>query len=128
MAQSLKRELIAVGHRTAASTNCSPGTSPACQADISGVAFAAPTLVVATLMLLMSHATPALATDFTAPSFGQDSYAFRVNENTPTRTVVGTVAATDADGDALTYLAPDNYNSPRVTIRLFEWMTLAGGE
>ena len=54
-------------------------------------------------MLVMSHATPALATDFTAPSFGQDSYAFRVNENTPTRTVVGTVAATDSDGDSLTY-------------------------
>ena len=54
-------------------------------------------------MLLMSHATPALATDFTAPSFGLDSYAFRVNENTPTRTVVGTVAATDTDGDILTY-------------------------
>ena len=90
-------------HAARASTNCSPGTSPACQADISGVAFAALTLVVATLMLVMSHATPALATDFTAPSFGQDSYAFRVNENTPTRTVVGTVAATDSDGDSLTY-------------------------
>ena len=51
----------------------------------------------------MTHATPALATDFTAPSFGQDSYAFRVNENTPTGTVVGTVAATDSDGDSLTY-------------------------
>ncbi len=84
-------------------TNCSPGTSPACQTDISGVAFAALTLAVATFMLVMTHATPALATDPTAPSFGQDSYAFRVNENTDANTVVGTVAATDADGDSLTY-------------------------
>ena len=112
VAQSLKREkekasvCVSVwpsATRTAASTNCSPGTSPACQADISGVAFAALTLAVATFMLVMTPATPALATDPTAPSFGQDSYAFRVNENTPTRTVVGTVAATDSDGDILTY-------------------------
>ena len=88
--------------RTAASTNCSPGTSPACQADISGVAFAALTLVVATLMLVMTHAT-ALATDPTAPSFEHDSYAFRVNENAGANTVVGTIAASDSDGDSLTY-------------------------
>ena len=60
-------------------------------------------LVVATLMLVMTHATPALATGSTAPSFQDDSYEFSTDENTAANTVVGTVVATDPDGDSLTY-------------------------
>ena len=60
-------------------------------------------LVVATLMLVMTHATPALATDSTATSFQDDSYEFSTDENTAANTVVGTVVATDPDGDSLTY-------------------------
>ena len=59
--------------------------------------------VVATLMLVMTHATPALATDFTAASFEADSYEFSVNENTAPDTLVQSVVATDPDGDSLTY-------------------------
>ena len=60
-------------------------------------------LVVATLMLVMTHATPALATGSTATSFQDDSYEFTTDENTAANTVVGTVLATDPDGDSLTY-------------------------
>ena len=60
-------------------------------------------LVVATLMLVMTHATPALATGSTATSFQDDSYEFSTDENTAANTVVGTVVATDPDGDSLTY-------------------------
>ena len=60
-------------------------------------------LVVATLMLVMTNATPALATGSTAASFETNSYEFSVDENTAANTVVGTVAATDPDGDPLTY-------------------------
>ena len=59
--------------------------------------------VVATLMLVTTHATPALATGSTAASFEADSYEFSVDENTALNTVVGTAAATDPDGDSLTY-------------------------
>ena len=59
--------------------------------------------VVATLMLVMTHATPALATDFTAASFEADSYEFSVDENTAPDTLVQSVVATDPDGDSLTY-------------------------
>ena len=59
--------------------------------------------VAATLMLVMTHATPTLATGSTAASFEADSYEFSVDENTAANTVVGTVAATDPDGDSLTY-------------------------
>ena len=59
--------------------------------------------VVATLMLVTTHATPALATGSTAASFEADSYEFSVDENTAPNTVVGTAAATDPDGDSLTY-------------------------
>ena len=59
--------------------------------------------VVATLMLVMTNATPALATGSTTASFEANSYEFSVNENTTANTVVGTVAATDPDGDSLTY-------------------------
>ena len=38
-----------------------------------------------------------------APVFGQSSYAFSVAENAGQYSVVGTVAATDADGDSVTY-------------------------
>ena len=38
-----------------------------------------------------------------APVFGQSSYAFSVAENARQYSVVGTVAATDADGDSPTY-------------------------
>ena len=54
--------------------------------------------VAATLMLVMTHATPALATGSTAASFEADSYEFSVDENTAANTVVGTVAATEPDG------------------------------
>ena len=54
--------------------------------------------VVATLMLVMTHATPALAAGSTAASFEANSYDFSVDENTAANTVVGTVAATDPDG------------------------------
>ena len=60
-------------------------------------------LVVATLMLVMSHATPALAAGSTAPSFEANSYEFSVDENTAPDTLVQSVAATDLDGDSLTY-------------------------
>ena len=60
-------------------------------------------LVVATLMLVMTNATPALATGSTAASFETNSYEFSVDENTAANTVVGTVAATDPDGDSITY-------------------------
>ena len=60
-------------------------------------------LAVATLMLVMTHATPALATGSTAPSFQDGSYEFSTDENTAANTVVGTVVATDPDGDSLTY-------------------------
>ena len=59
--------------------------------------------VVATLMLVMTHATSALATGSTAASFEANSYEFSVDENTAANTVVGTVDATDPDGDSLTY-------------------------
>ena len=58
---------------------------------------------VATLMLVMTHATPALASGSTTASFEANSYEFSVEENTAPNTVVGTVAATDSDGDSLTY-------------------------
>ena len=38
-----------------------------------------------------------------APVFGQEAYAFSVAENARQYSVVGTVGATDADGDTLTY-------------------------
>ena len=60
-------------------------------------------LVVATLMLVMSHATPALAAGSTAPSFEANSYEFSVDENTAPDTLVQSVAATDLDGDSRTY-------------------------
>ena len=60
-------------------------------------------LVAATLMLVMVHATSALAAGSTAASFEANSYEFSVDENTAANTVVGTVAATDPDGDSLTY-------------------------
>ena len=47
--------------------------------------------VVATLMLVMTHATSALATGSTAASFEANSYEFSVDENTAANTVVGTV-------------------------------------
>ena len=59
--------------------------------------------VGAMLMLVMSHATPSLAAGSAAPSFESNSYEFSVDENTAANTVVGTVAATDLDGDSLTY-------------------------
>ena len=59
--------------------------------------------VVATLMLVMTHATPAFATGSTAPSFEANSYEFSVDENTAPDTLVQSVAATDPDGDSLTY-------------------------
>ncbi len=59
--------------------------------------------VVAGLMLVMTHATPALANGTTTASFRADSYEFSVNENAAANAVVGTVAATDPDGDSLTY-------------------------
>ena len=62
------------------------------------------TMSVATLMLVMTHATPALATvDPTAASFRWKSHKFSLNENSAGNTVVGTVATTDPDGDSLTY-------------------------
>ena len=60
-------------------------------------------LAVATLMLVTTHATPALATGSTAPSFQDGSYEFSTDENIAANTVVGTVVATDPDGDSLTY-------------------------
>ena len=60
-------------------------------------------LVVATLMLVTTHATPALAAGSTAPSFEANSYEFSVDENTAPDTLVQSVAATDPDGDSLTY-------------------------
>ena len=66
-----------------------------------GVLF--PMFVVATLVLVMTHAAPALAAGSTTASFEANSYEFAVDENTAANTVVGTVAATDLDGDSLTY-------------------------
>ena len=66
-----------------------------------GVLF--PMFVVATLVLVMTHAAPALAAGSTDASFEANSYEFAVDENTAANTVVGTVAATDLDGDSLTY-------------------------
>ena len=59
--------------------------------------------VGAMLMLVMSHATPSLAAGPTAPSFEANSYEFSVDENTAPDTLVQSVAATDLDGDSLTY-------------------------
>ena len=59
--------------------------------------------VGAMLMLVMSHATPSLAAGPTAPSFEANSYEFSVDENTAPDTLVQVVAATDLDGDFLTY-------------------------
>ena len=59
--------------------------------------------VGAMLMLVMSHATPSLAAGPTAPSFEANSYEFSVDENTAPDTLVQAVAATDLDGDSLTY-------------------------
>ena len=59
--------------------------------------------VGAMLMLVMSHATPSLAAGPTAPSFEANSYEFSVDENTAPDTLVQPVAATDLDGDSLTY-------------------------
>ena len=59
--------------------------------------------VGAMLMLVMSHATPSLAAGSTAPSFEANSYEFSVDENTAPDTLVQSVAATDPDGDSLTY-------------------------
>ena len=39
----------------------------------------------------------------TTPSFGQDSYSFSVAESASTFTIIGTVPATDEDGDTITY-------------------------
>ena len=59
--------------------------------------------VVATLMLVTTSATPALAAGPTAPSFEVSFYEFSVDENTVPGTLVQWVAATDLDGDSLTY-------------------------
>ena len=59
--------------------------------------------VGAMLMLVMSHATPSLAAGSAAPSFESNSYEFSVDENTAPDTLVQSVAATDLDGDSLTY-------------------------
>ena len=67
---------------------------------VRGGALAAP-LVLALLLLVATRPPSALASS--APSFGSTSHEFSVNENTPEGTVVGTVDATDPDGDALTY-------------------------
>ncbi len=56
-------------------------------------------LLVGMLALTGTHAAPALAT----VSFDPASHHFRVAENTAPGTVVGTVTATDSDGDTLTY-------------------------
>ena len=58
---------------------------------------------LATLLLVMTQASPALATGSTDLSFQDDSYEFSVDENTAAGTVVGTVIAADSDEDPLTY-------------------------
>ena len=60
-------------------------------------------LSLAALMLVLTHAGPTLATSSNTVSFESGSYDFSVDENTPENTVVGTVSASDSDGDALTY-------------------------
>lgn len=45
-----------------------------------------------------------------APTFGEESYAFEANEDIADDTVIGTVEATDANADGLTYAIATNDN------------------
>ena len=55
---------------------------------------------VATFMVVVGHGSRAMATGVT---FGQTSYSIDVKENTAPGSVIGTVVATDSDGDPVTH-------------------------
>ena len=59
-----------------------------------------------------------------APVFGSDSYSFSVAETASAYSVIGTVAATDADGDAVTYWITAGNGSGTFSIDLNEGFVL----
>ena len=59
-----------------------------------------------------------------APVFGSDSYSFSVAETESAYSVIGTVAATDADGDAVTYWITAGNGSGTFSIDLNEGFVL----
>ena len=59
-----------------------------------------------------------------APVFGSDSYSFSVAETESAYSVIGTVAATDADGDAVTYWITAGNSAGTFSIDLNEGFVL----